>query len=205
MATKRDYYDVLGVGRSANNDELKKAYRKLALKYHPDKNPGNQDAEDRFKEAAEAYEVLQDPQKRNIYDQFGHQGLEGSGFSGFSGFEDIFASFGAEGLMEQSGALDFYFTGSDRIPAEFTGDIGDRADRGDLVLDVGVDVRTSGRYRVETVLFDALGEPFGWARFDGTLAAGLQWVELRYDGLLFHDTGAPPPYQPGELHGYRRN
>ena len=98
MATKRDYYEILGVGRTANNDELKKAYRKLALKYHPDKNPGNREAEDRFKEAAEAYEVLRDPQKRNIYDQFGHQGLEGSGFSGFSGFEDIFSSFG--GIFE---------------------------------------------------------------------------------------------------------
>jgi len=93
MSTKRDYYEILGVNRNASADELKSSYRKLALKYHPDRNPGNREAEDKFKEAAEAYEVLRDPEKRSIYDQFGHQGLEGSGFSGFGGFEDIFSSF----------------------------------------------------------------------------------------------------------------
>ena len=94
MEQKRDYYEVLGLKKDASSSEIKSAYRKLALTYHPDKNPGNKDAEERFKEAAEAYEVLRDDQKRGIYDQFGHQGLEGSGFSGFSGFEDIFSSFG---------------------------------------------------------------------------------------------------------------
>lgn len=94
MAQKRDYYEVLGLKRDASASEIKATYRKLALKYHPDKNPGNKEAEEKFKEAAEAYEVLRDEQKRSIYDQFGHQGLEGSGFSGFSGFEDIFSSFG---------------------------------------------------------------------------------------------------------------
>ncbi len=94
MTTKRDYYEVLGVSRNASESDLKSAYRKLAIKFHPDKNPGNKDAEEKFKEAAEAYEVLQDPKKRQIYDQFGHQGLEGAGFSGFHGFEDIFSSFG---------------------------------------------------------------------------------------------------------------
>ncbi|RLC32926.1 MAG: molecular chaperone DnaJ, partial [Deltaproteobacteria bacterium] len=74
--------------------KIKKSYRRLAMKYHPDKNPGDRTAEEKFKEAAEAYEVLRDPQKRNIYDQYGHQGLEGTGFSGFGGFEDIFSSFG---------------------------------------------------------------------------------------------------------------
>jgi molecular chaperone DnaJ len=98
MTSKRDYYEVLGVNRNADDNELKAQYRKLALKYHPDRNPGNKKAEEKFKEASEAYEVLRDPQKRNIYDQFGHQGLEGSGFSGFSGFEDIFSSFG--GIFE---------------------------------------------------------------------------------------------------------
>lgn len=93
MATKRDYYEILGVSRNATPDELKSVYRKLALKYHPDRNPGDKEAEEKFKEAAEAYEVLHDPQKRAIYDQYGHQGLEGSGFSGFGGFEDIFSSF----------------------------------------------------------------------------------------------------------------
>ena len=94
MTAKRDYYDILGVNRQADNTEIKAAYRKLALKFHPDRNPGDKEAEENFKEAAEAYEVLRDPQKRNIYDQFGHQGLEGTGFSGFGGFEDIFSSFG---------------------------------------------------------------------------------------------------------------
>ena len=94
MTTKRDYYEILGLSRDAKGSEIKSCYRKLAMKYHPDKNPGDKDAEEKFKEAAEAYEVLRDPQKRNIYDQYGHQGLEGAGFSGFGGFEDIFSSFG---------------------------------------------------------------------------------------------------------------
>jgi len=98
MSNKRDYYEVLGVGREASEGELKSAYRKLALKYHPDRNPGDQAAEEHFKEASEAYEVLRDSQKRQIYDQYGHQGLEGSGFSGFGGFDDIFSSFG--GIFE---------------------------------------------------------------------------------------------------------
>ncbi len=94
MSTKRDYYEILSVSRSATDDELKASYRKLALKYHPDRNPNDKAAEEHFKEAAEAYEVLHDPQKRAVYDQYGHAGLEGSGFSGFGGFEDIFSSFG---------------------------------------------------------------------------------------------------------------
>lgn len=93
MTTKRDYYEILGINRNANSDELKAAYRKLALKYHPDRNPGDKESEENFKEAAEAYEVLHDPKKRAIYDQHGHQGLSGAGFSGFGGFEDIFSSF----------------------------------------------------------------------------------------------------------------
>ncbi|MFZ1986730.1 MAG: molecular chaperone DnaJ [Desulfatitalea sp.] len=94
MRSKRDYYEVLGVAKSASESDLKAAYRKLALKYHPDRNPGDKAAEDSFKEAAEAYEVLRDAQKRQLYDRYGHQGLENSGFSGFGGFEDIFSSFG---------------------------------------------------------------------------------------------------------------
>lgn len=96
---KRDYYEILGVGKSATEAELKKAYRQLAIKYHPDKNPGNKEAEEKFKEAAEAYEVLSDTQKRQRYDQFGHQGVGGaSGGGGYGGghmnMEDIFSQFG---------------------------------------------------------------------------------------------------------------
>jgi DnaJ-class molecular chaperone len=91
----RDFYEILGVDRGASSDELKRAYRKIALKYHPDKNPDNKEAEDKFKEAAEAYSVLSNPEKRNKYDQFGHQGLGGnSGFGGGMNMEDIFDSFG---------------------------------------------------------------------------------------------------------------
>ena len=94
MSTKRDYYETLNVSRNASETELKAAYRKLALQYHPDRNPNDKKAEEKFKEAAEAYEVLRDPQKRSLYDQYGHAGLENSGFSGFGGFDDIFSSFG---------------------------------------------------------------------------------------------------------------
>lgn len=94
MNEKRDYYEVLGIARNASDAEIKTNYRRLALKYHPDRNPGDTHAEERFKEAAEAYEVLRDPEKRRIYDRYGHAGLQGTGFQGFRGFEDIFSSFG---------------------------------------------------------------------------------------------------------------
>lgn len=95
VAEKRDYYEVLGVERNASADEIKRAYRKAALKYHPDRNPGNPEAETHFKEAAEAYEVLSDPEKRQRYDRFGHQGVKGAGVHDFSGMgvEDIFSMF----------------------------------------------------------------------------------------------------------------
>jgi len=110
---KRDYYEVLGVGKSASEDEIKRSYRRMAMKYHPDKNPNNKEAETKFKECAEAYEVLSDPEKRRRYDQFGHEGLRGIGmrdyahmrwqdigsiFEDIFGFDDFFADiFGARG------------------------------------------------------------------------------------------------------------
>jgi molecular chaperone DnaJ len=112
MSEKRDYYEVLGVSKNATKEELKKAYRKIALKYHPDKNPGDTEAENKFKEAAEAYEVLHDDDKRRRYDQFGHAGLSGSYGGGgfgmdiediFSHFGDIFGGFGGFGGFGSSG------------------------------------------------------------------------------------------------------
>ncbi len=94
MTTKRCYYEILGVDRNAGEEEIKKRYRKIAMQYHPDRNPGNKEAEEIFKEAAEAYEVLSNPEKREIYDRYGHEGLNNAGYRGFSGFEDIFSSFG---------------------------------------------------------------------------------------------------------------
>ena len=94
--SKRDYYEILEVSRSATADEIKKSYRKIAIKYHPDKNPDDKASEDKFKEAAEAYEILGNDEKRRRYDQYGHQGNRGAG--GFSGgsmnMEDIFSQFG---------------------------------------------------------------------------------------------------------------
>ncbi len=95
MAGKRDYYEVLAVQRNASSDDIKKSYRKLALQYHPDRNPINKEAEEKFKEATEAYEVLSDQQKRQRYDQFGHQGMRGgSDFHQYSDINDIFSHFG---------------------------------------------------------------------------------------------------------------
>lgn len=90
---KKDFYSILGVARGATAEEIKKAYRKMALQFHPDRNPGNKEAEDRFKEAAEAYEVLSDPAKKQRYDQFGHEGIRGTDFRPFTDVNDIFSTF----------------------------------------------------------------------------------------------------------------
>ncbi len=92
-ANRKDYYKTLGVSRNAAPEEIKKKYRQQALKYHPDRNPGNKEAEEKFKEAAEAYEVLHDPEKRRLYDLYGHEGVSSTGFTGFTDFSDIFRSF----------------------------------------------------------------------------------------------------------------
>jgi molecular chaperone DnaJ len=93
--SKRDYYIILGVSKDSDDGQIKSSYRKLALQYHPDRNPGDEEAEERFKEASEAYEVLSDAKKREIYDRYGHQGLSGQGFSGFNDISDVFANFGS--------------------------------------------------------------------------------------------------------------
>ena len=109
---KRDYYEVLGLQKGATKDDIKKAYRKMAIQFHPDKNPGNKEAEEKFKEATEAYEILSDDQKRSAYDQFGFAGVEGMGggqqgySSAFRDFEDIFGDF--------SGIFDSFFGGGRR-------------------------------------------------------------------------------------------
>ncbi len=104
MATKRDYYEVLGISKNASTDEIKKAYRKLAVKYHPDRNPGNKEAEEKFKEATEAYEVLSDEKKRSSYDQFGFAGVDGATGAGFGSraaqdFADLFGGMGGFGSI----------------------------------------------------------------------------------------------------------
>ncbi|NNM87611.1 MAG: J domain-containing protein, partial [Phycisphaerae bacterium] len=95
MASKRDYYDILSVQRTATADEIKRSYRQAAMKFHPDKNPGNKEAEHKFKECSEAYEVLSDPEKRKLYDTYGHDGLRGTAVHDYQHMEmdDIFSIF----------------------------------------------------------------------------------------------------------------
>ncbi len=116
---KEDYYDILGVQRSASQDDIKRAYRKMAIKFHPDKNQGDKKAEEKFKMAAEAYEVLSDPDKKNRYDQYGHDGLRGGDARGFGNFEDIFDAFGDifGGGGGGGGIFDEFFGGRTRQSA----------------------------------------------------------------------------------------
>lgn len=109
--SKRDYYEVLGVNKSSAEAEIKKAYRQMALKYHPDKNQGDKEAEEKFKEAAEAYEVLSDAQKRQRYDQFGHKGMNGAG-GGSMNMEDIFSHFGD--IFGEGSPFESFFGGNQR-------------------------------------------------------------------------------------------
>jgi molecular chaperone DnaJ len=132
LATKRDFYEVLEVPKNASDDEIKKAYRKMAMKYHPDRNPDNKQSEDKFKEAKEAYEMLSDPQKKAAYDQYGHAGVDPSmggfgaaGAQGFGGFADAFGDifgdmFGAGGARGGRGGPQVYRGGDLRYSMEIS-------------------------------------------------------------------------------------
>jgi molecular chaperone DnaJ len=132
VSSKRDYYEVLGVGRGASLDEIKKAYRRLALQYHPDKNPGDKQAEEKFKEASEAYSVLSDPEKRQRYDRFGHGGVAETPFTGFS--PDIFGDF--SDILGDLFGLGDVFGGGRRRAARSAARSG-----ADLRTDVEIDLR----------------------------------------------------------------
>ena len=166
MAEKRDYYEVLGVAKTATADEIKSAYRKLAMKYHPDRNPGDKVAEEKFKEAAEAYDVLHDPEKRQRYDQFGHQAFEGGGGGGygaggmsmddiFSMFGDLFGGRGGGGGF--GGFEDFFGGGRSRRQPDFNGPR--RGDDMTFRLDIDFDEALFGSERtIDITLPEQCGE-----------------------------------------------
>src|ERR1700741_2223537 len=130
MATKRDYYEILGVERNASAEDIKKSYRKLAIKFHPDKNPGDATAEEKFKELGEAYDVVSDPEKRAAYDRFGHQAFAGAGGGGRGGgqgfggvfhdpfdiFREVFGNSGGGGGAGAGGIFEQFFGGAGQRP-----------------------------------------------------------------------------------------
>jgi molecular chaperone DnaJ len=135
--TKRDYYEILGVSRGATEIEIKKAYRQLAIKFHPDKNPGDKQAEERFKEAAEAYEVLSSSEKRGRYDQFGHSGVGGNGYGrGNMNMDDIFSQFGD--IFGDSNPFESFFSGG-------------RSSRGGRRTNVGSNIRIKVKMTLEEI------------------------------------------------------
>ena len=152
MTSKRDYYEILGVSKNASDDEIKKAYRKLAIKYHPDKNPGDKEAEAKFKEVSEAHEVLSDKQKRARYDQFGHAGVGGAGGNPFAGGGNPFSG-GNFNFNGQSFNFDFGGGGLDDILGNLFGfGAGARRPRR------GADYRTSVNLTFEEAVFGTTKE-----------------------------------------------
>ncbi len=147
IMAKRDYYEILGVSKNASDDEIKKAYRKLAVKYHPDKNPGDKEAEAKFKEINEAHDVLADKQKRARYDQFGHAGVGGAGGNPFSGGGNPFGSGGAFNFNGQTFNFDFGGGGFDDILGSIFGFGGPRRARR------GADYQTSVTVTFEEAIF----------------------------------------------------
>ena len=142
MAEKRDYYEVLGVAKNANADEIKKAYRKAAIKYHPDKNPGDKEAEEKFKEAAEAYDVLSNPDKRARYDQFGHAGMSGAAGGGAGGFGGFGGGFSMEDIFSQFG---------DIFGGHFGGGFRTSGSAGGRRVNRGSDIRIKGRLTLQEI------------------------------------------------------
>ena len=171
MADKRDYYEVLGVAKDATADQIKSAYRKLAMKYHPDRNPGDKAAEEKFKEAAEAYDVLHDPEKRQRYDQFGHQAFEGGGGgygAGGMSMDDIFSMFGDlfGGRGGHFGGFEEFFGGgrSRRVDPNAP----ERGDDMTMELDIDFDEALFGSERtIELSLPDACPACHGTGAADG--------------------------------------
>ena len=172
MADKRDYYEVLGVARDATADQIKSAYRKLAMKYHPDRNPGDKAAEEKFKEAAEAYDVLHDPEKRQRYDQFGHQAFEGGAGGGYGAggmsMDDIFSMFGDlfGGRGGHFGGFEEFFGGgrSRRVDPNAP----ERGDDMTMELDIDFDEALFGSERtIELSLPDACPACHGTGAADG--------------------------------------
>lgn len=158
VSAKRDYYEVLGVSRDAQGGEIKRAYRKCAMKFHPDRNPGDAEAEERFKEAAEAFEVLNDGEKRELYDRFGHEGPSQAGFSGFSGTEEVFSHFG-DVFGDLFGGLGF---GSRRGGARRGGDM-------KVVLPIGLgDAFEGGEHDVTVAKPESCGSCDGSGAAAGT-------------------------------------
>jgi molecular chaperone DnaJ len=205
---KRDYYSVLGVARNASPDEIKKAYRKLALKFHPDKNQGDKAAEDRFKEITEAYDVLNDPQKKQAYDQFGFAGPGAGagrggpqGFEGFSGFD--FRSAGGSGRNQNPGGQDPF----QDFFSDFFGDVFQGQKRGGFQAQRGADLRytlaitleeaATGAEKKITFVRQRSGKE-DTARLSITVPAGVksgQRLKLRGEGDL--PAGAN---KPGDLY-----